>query len=278
VVLVVGILGVSIWLRSQEMNWNVLRIWTMAQFGFYDGPMMVQIPGGTFQMGYSDCAAVNADEEYSDQCPRRRVAIQSFEIGQYEVTFDEYSAFVLGTDVVEIPHDKNWGRGSRPVINVSWNDAKEYIVWLSRVTGKIYRLPTEAEWEYAVRAGTTTTYSFGDDPRKLNEYGWYKDNSENQTHPVGQKKPNKWDLYDMHGNVSELVEDDWFPNSEGAPDDGRAWVKDPRSDSGRRVARGGYFDYDARYSQSSRRFRRSRADLGSRRVGFRLARSVALGP
>jgi formylglycine-generating enzyme required for sulfatase activity len=102
VLLVVGILGAEIWLRSQEMNWNVLRIWTMAQVGLYGGPAMVPIRGGTFQRGSSDCAADNS----SDECPQRRVAIQSFEMGQYEVTFDEYTAFVLGMDDVELPNDQ----------------------------------------------------------------------------------------------------------------------------------------------------------------------------
>ncbi len=278
VVLVVGILGVDIWLGNQKANWNGLRIWTMARFGFYDGPMMVPIPGGTFQMGSSDCAADNAAEEYKFECPRRRVEIKSFEIGQYEVTFDEYSAFVLGTDVEKIPHDEDWDRDSRPVINVSWNDAKAYIGWLNKmVKGKSFRLPTEAEWEYAARAGSATAYSYGGDESRLGEYAWFESNSGGKTHPVGQKKQNAWGLYDMHGNVSELVEDDWFPNYEGAPVDGRAWVKDPRSDRDRRLIRGGSWDLPAALSESSRRFKR-RPDSSSRRVGFRLARSVALGP
>jgi formylglycine-generating enzyme required for sulfatase activity len=247
VVFVFGILGVNIWLRSQEMNWNVLRIWAAAQFGLYDGPVMVEIPGGTFQMGSSDCAADNS----SDECPQRRVAIQSFESGQYEVTFDEYAAFVLGADDVELPNDEGRGRGSRPVINVSWNNAKAYARWLSEVTGDPYRLPTEAEWEYAARAGTTTAFSFGDDISKLNEYAWYSDNSEYQTHPVGEKKPNARGLYDIHGNVWEWVEDDWHDNYKGAWDDGRAWVDDPRG--ARRVILGGSWRFDARRCRSALR-------------------------
>jgi formylglycine-generating enzyme required for sulfatase activity len=272
VVLVVGILGVDIWLRSKEMNWNVLRIWTMAQFGLYSGPTMLSIGGGAFQMGSSDCAS---DSE-SIECPLHRVAIQSFEIGKYEVTFDEYAAFVMDTVDVELPHDQDWDRGSRPVINVSWNDAQAYIEWLNkRVKGKGFRLPTEAEWEYAARAGTKTAFSFGDDTSKLDEYAWYSDNSERKTHPVGRKKSNAWALYDMHGNVWEWVEDDLHSNYKGAPDDGRAWVDDPRG--ARRVIRGGSWGHGVHSCRSA-----IRGDVGpdfrDYVLGFCLARSVALGP
>ena len=272
VVLVVGILGVDIWLRSQEMNWNVLRIWTMAQFGLYHGPAMAQIPGGTFQMGSSDCAA----DDSANWCPQRKVAIQSFEIGQYEVTYDEYSAFVLDRDDIELPlPHQGWGRGSRPVINVSWIDAKSYATWLTEVTSKIYRLPTEAEWEYAVRAGIKTAFSFEGDISKLGQYAWYSDNSENQTHPVGKKKPNDWGLYDMHGNVWEWVEDDWHGNYKGAPADGRAWVDDPRGAG--RVMRGGSWGFDARGCRSAFRIFYG-PGIRNDDVGFRLSRFVALGP
>jgi formylglycine-generating enzyme required for sulfatase activity len=270
-VLVVGILGVDIWLRSQEINWNVLRIWTIAQFRLYGGPAMVTIPGGTFQMGSSDCAP----DDSSGECPQHRVAIQSFEIGQYEVTFDEYAAFVLGTNDMELPYDWGLGRGSRPVINVRWNDAKAYAGWLSKVSGKTFRLPTEAEWEFAARAGTTTAFSFGDDIKKLNEYAWYFDNSEGKTHPVGEKRPNAWGLYDMHGNVWEWVEDDWHKNYKGSPDDGRAWVDDPRGPY--RVFRGCSWRSGARICRSALRLNIGPVYRFSF-VGFRLARSVALGP
>ena len=272
VVLVVGILGVDIWLRSQEMNWNVLRIWSMAQFGLYGGPDMVSIPGGAFQMGSSDCTS----DSKSVECPQHPVTIQSFEIGKYELTFDEYAAFVWGRDDVDLPHDEGWDRGLRPVINVSWNDAQAYIEWLNKkVKGKGFRLPTEAEWEYAARAGTETRFFFGDDADKFGEYAWYYNNSEGRTHPVGTKQPNAWDLYDMHGNVDELLEDGWHNNYEGAPDDGRAWVDDPRRYS--RVIRGGAWnDYAQDWHSADRSlvWPVSRNDF----VGFRLSRSVTLGP
>jgi formylglycine-generating enzyme required for sulfatase activity len=158
---------------------------------------------------------------------------------------------------------------------VTWEEARDYAEWLSDKTGKDYRLPTEAEWEYAARARSEKAFSFGDDESKLNEYAWYWDNSEVKTHPVGQKKSNAWGLYDIHGNVWEWVEDDWHDNYDGAPNDGRAWVSDPRG--AYRVLRGGGWLNGARRCRS--------ADRGIGRpgdrynlVGFRLSRSVAPGP
>src|SRR5262249_33933509 len=136
-----------------------------------------------------------------------------------------------------------WGRGKRPVINVSWGDAQEYVAWLSKETGKSYRLLTEAEWEYAARAGSTTDYSWGDDIRKggkvmANCYGCGSEWGNHKTAPVGSFAANAFGLYDMHGNVWELVEDCWRENYDGAPVDGSAR---PTCDDGWRVARGGGF-------------------------------------
>jgi len=141
------------------------------------------------------------------------------------------------------------------------------------VTGKVFRLPTEAEWEYAVRAGTTTTFSYGDDISRLNEYAWYWDNSEGKTHPVGQKTPNVWGLYDMHGNVFEWVEDDWHDTYKGAPADGGAWKDEQRG--AYRVLRGGSW---ASMLASAGRPVAASTGLRSSNIGFRLSRSVALGP
>jgi formylglycine-generating enzyme required for sulfatase activity len=145
-----------------------------------------------------------------------------------------------------------------------------YAVWLSEQTGQQYRLPTEAEWEYAGRAGRATMYSFGDDARQLQEYAWYLENSKNKTEPVGQKKPNAWGLYDMHGNVWEWVQD-WYGEYSSNS------VVDPNGpDNGaRRVIRGGGWSFVARSCRSAVRGSRSPNDRRGF-LGFRLARSVAL--
>jgi formylglycine-generating enzyme required for sulfatase activity len=234
-------------------------------------PEMVEIPAGKFWMGSPDKEAGRD----SDEGPLREVTIKRFLLGKYEVTFAEYDKFVEAT-FGEKPPAEEWGRGKRPVINVSWEMAVSYAKWLSKLTGKRYRLPTEAEWEYAARAGTTTAFSFKGDTSKLGEYAWYRENSDGKTHPVGQKKPNAWGLYDMHGNVWEWVEDDWHGNYEGAPTDGTAWIDESRG--AYRVVRGGSWDDAAHLCRSARRSDyRPDARYGNV-VGFRLSRSVALGP
>jgi len=191
------------------------------------GPEFVHIPGGTFQMGSNDG---NNDEK-----PVHTVTVKSFAMGKYEVTFEEYDKFCDATGRNKLD-DNGWGRGKRPVINVSWNDAKAYVKWLSEQTGKDYRLPSEAQWEYACRAGSAGKYSFGDDMNQLGDYGWYGKNSDSKTHPVGEKQPNKFGLYDIHGNVWEWLEDVWHENYNGAPTDGSAWIS---GDSNSHLLRGG---------------------------------------
>ena len=164
------------------------------------------------------------------------------------------------------------------MINVSWEDAQAYADWLNKKTGKEFRLPSEAEWEYACRAGTRTRFYTGDSDKDLDRAGWYRSNSGNKTHPVGEKAPNVWGLYDMHGNVWEWVEDDWqgsYSSYNGAPDDGRAWVENSRGSY--RVLRGGSWFNAAQDCRSAMRysFAPGYRDGG---VGFRLSRSVALGP
>jgi formylglycine-generating enzyme required for sulfatase activity len=182
---------------------------------------MIAIPGGTFLMG----SPASEQGRSEDEGPQHPIKIRPFWMGKTEVTWDEYDLFrkekgvespeqneerlKADADAITGPTkpyaDETFGHGreGHPVLCITHHAAMEYCRWLSAKTGKSYRLPTEAEWEYACRAGTTTPYSFGDDPKKLDDYAWYDKNSEDMTHPVGQKKPNLWGLHDMHGNVAE---------------------------------------------------------------------------
>jgi formylglycine-generating enzyme required for sulfatase activity len=160
-----------------------------------------------------------------------------FLIGKYPVTQEQYQK-VMGTNP---SHFKN--NPQNPVERVSWDNAKAFCQKLSQITGKTYRLPTEAEWEYACCAGTTTRYYFGDDANQLRDYAWYYGNSQGKTHPVGQKKPNAWGLYDMSGNVWEWCEDDWHDSYKNAPDDGSAWLTNDNDYQPEKCLRGGsWFD------------------------------------
>ncbi len=161
------------------------------------GMEFVLIPAGTFQMGAADGE--------KDERPVRQVTIsQPFYLGKYEVTQGQWQA-VMGNNPSLFQGDPNL-----PVEQVWWTDVKEFIRKLNAKEGhNKYRLPTEAQWEYAARAGTTTRYSFGNEATQLGQYAWYKDNADGRTHPAGQLKPNPWGLYDIHGNVWEWVQD-WY--------------------------------------------------------------------
>ncbi len=225
----------------------------------------ILIKAGSFMMG--------SDEQKTEQ-PIHKVTIgYDLYMSKYQVTFEEYDFFCEATGK-EKPDDEGWGRGKRPAINVSWDDATEYSKWRSQKEGKIYRLPTEAEWEYACRAGTTTRWSFGDDKLEFAQYAWFKKNSYNKgskhkdygTHPVGSKKPNPWGLYDMHGNVSEWCEDWNFKNYKKTPRDGGA---NEYGHQDCKVFRGGSWYYGGTSSLSS--FRNwSTTDYRDDYLGFRL--------
>ena len=191
-------------------------------------PEMVALPPGSFTMG-SPASEAGRDD---DEGPQRRVRIgYRLAVVRYEVTHDEWDACVAGGGCKGYRPDADYGRGRQPVINVNWSDARSYALWLSRKTGEEYRLLTEAEWEYAARAGTRTAYHFG--ARITPENANYH---ELGTVPVGSYKPNGFGLYDMHGNVEEWVEDCWNGSYEGAPSDGSAWTS---GDCVLRVLRGG---------------------------------------
>jgi formylglycine-generating enzyme required for sulfatase activity len=158
------------------------------------------------------------------------------------------------------------------VIQVSWQDAVDYTKWLSNLTGQEYRLPSEAQWEYAARAGSPASYSFGDDETKLDQYAWFNDNSGNETHPVGKKKPNAFGLYDMHGNVLEWVEDHVFNTYEGAPADGSTWLNPGLWH--RRIVRGGSWKDPPDKLRSASRDGGTADGRGYCHVGFRVGRTL----
>ena len=237
---------------------------------------MVRIEPGTFLMGSAKgpfFLGFLRGEAFPDECPQHEVRIaRPFGIGRYPVTFDEYDAFANDTKR-DLPSDKGWGRGRRPVIHISWDDAIAYTQWLCTETGKRYRLPSEAEWEYACRAGTETRWSFGDEEIELDLYAWHSGNADGQTHPVGEKQPNPWGLHDVHGNIWEWVQDCWHENYEGAPIDGSAWQETEDLDCGRRVVRGGSWTNTPGSLRSAYRIR-NYADDRTFNLSFRLAQDL----
>ena len=233
-------------------------------------PEMVVIPAGTFRMG---CLS-NDNDCYEEEFPVHEVTIRSFALSKYEVTFDDWDACVSdGGCGGYRPDDSGWGRGARPVINVSWEDAHSFAAWLSRVTGHAYRLPTESEWEYAARAGAETKYSWGNGigNNQANCAGcgsqW---EAEMTTAPAGSFGANAFGLHDMHGNVWEWVEDCSNGNYSGAPSDGSAW---PNGNCEVRVSRGGSWGDVPRDLRSASRYWLA---TGNRHFyyGFRVARTL----
>lgn len=236
---------------------------------------MLPIPGGAYLRG----SPAGEKGRGADEGPQHPVQIRPFWLGKMEVTWDEYDLY-RKEEAVESPKqndaklkanadavtgptppyvDPTFGHGKEgnPAICMTHHAVMEYCRWLSKRTGKVYRLPTEAEWEWACRAGTTTAFSFGDDPTALGEYAWYKDNSEDLAHPVGKKKPNPWGLHDIHGNVAEYCLDHYekdgyakFPGDKLTPGP----VVLPTEKRWSHVARGGsWADAPARCRSAARR-------------------------
>jgi formylglycine-generating enzyme required for sulfatase activity len=245
---------------------------------------MQPVPGGTFKLGSSEAQAGRKP----DEGPQVAVEIEPFWIAAYEITWDQYKPYMAMYDlfkklkaanlleindtnkhlIVTAPSNlydptftfKLGAQPKQPAVTMSQFAAKQYTKWLSGLVGHYYRLPSEAEWEYACRAGTTTAYSFGDDPSQLSDYGWFYDNGGETTHLVGQKKANPWSLFDMHGNVGEWVLDEYTKNgyetlaakSAGKPlswQEAIAWPKKLYP----RVVRGGGWDDDAAGCRSAAR-------------------------
>ena len=267
-------------------------------------PQLVVVPSGSFMMGSPE----EEEDSYDNESPLHKVMIDyQFAVGVYPVTFDEWNACVSGGGCGGYePDDEGWGRGRRPVINVSWDDVKMYVGWLSWRTGKGYRLLNESEWEYVARAGTVTSYWWGD------EIGWNRANCNGcgnrswyneKTSPVGSFSENGFGLYDVHGNVWEWVEDCQNGSYDGAPTDGSAWesedrywrneLRHRRNESGfrfeippievapisgskdrcRRMVRGGSWSSESRDLRSASRDQFTAWDQ-RHDVGFRVARTL----
>ena len=226
------------------------------------GMVLVPIPAGEFQMG----SPASEKGRESDETQHRVRITQPFYLGAHEVTRRQYDR-VMGNDPDDDPG------ANKPVVGVSWNDAVEFCRKLSEREGKEYRLPTEAEWEYACRATTSTVYSFGDDASQLGEYAWYAANSSLSAHSVGEKRPNGWGLYDMHGNVWEWCQD-WLGSYGGANA-----VLDPAGpqEGSFRVLRGGSFFAPPRDVRSANR-NSDRPPGRYSSTGFRLARNYDESP
>jgi formylglycine-generating enzyme required for sulfatase activity len=225
-------------------------------------PEMVVIPAGSFTMG----SPASEQYRFDNEGPQHQVRIgASFAVGKFSVTFDEWDACVSNGGCEYSPKDMGWGRGRRPVINVSWEDAKAYVAWLSRKTGKSYRLLTEAEREYVTRAGTTTPYWWGASISK--DQANY---DSHETVPVDSFKANPFGVYNVHGNVWEWVEDCWHDSYAGAPNDGSAWTS---GSCEYRTLRGGAWNDRPRDRRAADRFR-YHPDLRIDDLGFRVARSL----
>ncbi|MBC7000256.1 SUMF1/EgtB/PvdO family nonheme iron enzyme [Cytophaga sp. FL35] len=229
---------------------------------------MVAIPAGSFMMGSPESEA----NRKADEGPQKNVELDAFYMGKYEVTWDLFELFfkqnkemfvklendrVMKVDAITRPsppyEDPSYGMGKDgfPAVSMSAYSALVFCKWLSTITGKFYRLPTEAEWEYAARAGTTTAYSFGDDLSQMDEYAVYYKNSESKYAKAGSKKPNPWGLHDMHGNVAEWTLDEYKEDAYAKTDPKNPWVTPtvihPRS------YRGGSWDDDADKLRSAAR-------------------------
>ncbi len=241
---------------------------------------MIPVPGGTFRLGSLDTES----GRQADEGPQLEVKVEPFWIGKYEVTWSEYKEYMRlynllkefnvkkiravdaqnQIDAVTIPtplYDPSYtfslGEDPRqPAVTMSRYAARQYTKWLSLLTSQFYRLPTEAEWEYACRAGSETAYSFGDDPAQLDDYAWYYDNADETYHKVGEKKPNAWGLYDMHGNVAELVLDQYDADAYQTHAGKQVTIEQllvPTTKVIPSVIRGGAWDYEADRLRSAAR-------------------------
>jgi formylglycine-generating enzyme required for sulfatase activity len=233
-----------------------------------DCPEMMIVPAGSFMMG----AAEGEGGAHGDEGPLHEVRIETpFAIGRFEVTYAEWDACVAANGCNYSPQDRGWGRGNLPVTYANWVDIQSYLMWLSSLTGHHYRLPSEAEWEYAARAGSPSSFSWGE--KMVNGYANCAGcgaASGDRTMPVGSLKPNAFGLFDMHGNVWEWTADCWNGSFANAPRNGTAWNV---GDCDFRVLKGGAWGHEPNDLRSARRVK-DKLDLRSGRRGFRVVMTL----
>ena len=246
---------IQTWLREQQLNVDRGRLVTAN-----GGVELVEIPAGSFQMGSPE----SESGRYSDEGPQHAVTLRGFQIGRYAVTNEEYGRYLeVHPDASEprLWSDRKYNQARQPVVGIDWEEARRFARWVGG------RLATEAEWEYAARAGTTEPHLTGSTPYDLDRFGWYDKNSGGRLHIVGEKEPNAWGVYDVLGNVWEWTEDGWHDDYEGAPDDGSAWLD--ISGVALRVVRGGSFLYNQRFLRVAFRFFYD-PDVRNYDIGFRV--------
>jgi len=239
-----------------------------------DCPIMTWIPAGAFTQG----SPTSEPESSNFERPQRQVSVPAFAIGQTSVTFEQWDACVSDGGCTHNPDDAGWGGGERPVINVSWDDAREYVSWLSTRTGHDYRLPSESEMEYVTRAGTTGRFNTGDciSTSQANFNGNVPAQGcpagvvRSQTMPVASFARNAFGLYDTHGNGAEWVQDCWNPSYDNAPSDGSAWMS---GDCSRAMLRSSSWFTGGNELRSATRFLNTRSTRNNH-IGFRVARSI----
>ena len=228
-------------------------------------PEMSVIPSGTFLMG--------STRGKKRELPVTKITIRNpLAVSRYEITFDEWDACYTARGCSKKPSDRGWGRGKRPVINVLLTDIAEYLSWLTKKTGHVYRLPSESEWEYAARAGSQTEFSWGNQMQigAANCRNCGTEWSGLKSAPVGQFKPNAWGLYDVHGNVLEYVTDCWTTNHDKVPTDGSPIITEGCLS---KVVKGGAWYYLPKVSRSASRARNDKR-VFSYVIGFRAFREI----
>ena len=293
---VVTISGFFGWASLNDLRPGMAKDVLLAKYFHYvRAPDMVEIPPK------EDCQAANPCDflmgskggDKLEEQPQHKVSFtKRFKMGRHEVTFDEYRVFAhlkgeeqgdcqlvddegkSNRHEIPRPNDNAWGFEKRPAIFVSWEDAQCYVQWLNAmIKPGGFRLPSEAEWEYAARAGTQTAYYWGDSEKEADSFAWFNNNSGGKTHPVGEKKPNVFGLYDLSGNVWEWVQDCWHDNYVQAPGDGSAWQEQNNGDCNRRVLRGGSWNNRRDALRSAYR-NGYNPDYRIYFIGFRLAQDL----